>query len=100
MSRYSWGRRLAAAGAGGGGLVVFTDSELNARAAAAEPGAIQPDHLGQRVSGPYRGGELVKPLTLYVRGDEQVLARGGICPPAAEPGNKKTTLVKHHKAIG
>lgn len=44
-------------------------------------------------------GKLLKPVTLYVRGDEQLLAQ-----LAAEhqlllsPGNKKASLIKHHKA--
>ena len=45
------------------------------------------------------GGELVKPLTLYVRGDEQVLARFAYRHGLLiGQGNKKQVRVKHHKA--
>ena len=39
----------------GAGWLVFTDSELNTQQRLLSQGQSQPDHLGQRVSGPYRG---------------------------------------------
>ncbi|HDT5889545.1 TPA: DUF2913 family protein, partial [Aeromonas dhakensis] len=49
--------------------------------------------------GHIEAGELVKPLTLYVRGDEARLAQGAFTHGLLlSQGNKKTTLVKHHKA--
>ena len=41
----------------------------------------------------------LSPLTLYVRGDEARLARAAFAHRLLlSQGNKKTTLVKHHKA--
>lgn len=81
------------------GWLVFTDSEVSAK--------LRLQGLGQSslvISSREYGehlvqGELVKPLTLYARCDETLLAeaafRHGLL---LSQGNKKTTLVKHHKA--
>lgn len=44
-------------------------------------------------------GQLLKPITLYVRSDEQLLAKlAAKHQLLLSPGNKKTSLIKHHKA--
>lgn len=44
-------------------------------------------------------GQLLKPITLYVRSDEQLLARlAAKHQLLLSPGNKKASLIKHHKA--
>ena len=46
-----------------------------------------------------QAGKLLKPITLYVRSDEQLLARlAAKHRLLLSPGNKKASLIKHHKA--
>lgn len=81
------------------GWLVFTDSEVSAKLRLQGQGqsslVISSREYGEHLV----QGELVKPLTLYARGDETQLAeaafRHGLL---LSQGNKKTTLVKHHKA--
>lgn len=83
----------------GAGWLVFTDSELNTRQRLLSQGQSSLIISASEYQGHIEGGELVKPLTLYVRGDEQVLAEAAFARGLLlSQGNKKTTLVKHHKA--
>lgn len=46
-----------------------------------------------------QAGEVIKPITLFVRGDEKQLAQTALAHGILlSQGNKKTSLVKHHKA--
>ncbi|WP_378081773.1 DUF2913 family protein [Aeromonas bestiarum] len=95
------GTRLAAmlAELESAGWLVFTDSEVSAKLRLQGQGqsslVISSREYGEHLV----QGELVKPLTLYARCDENQLAeaafRHGLL---LSQGNKKTTLVKHHKA--
>lgn len=95
------GTRLAAmlAELESAGWLVFTDSEVSAKLRLQGQGqsslVISCREYGEHLV----KGELVKPLTLYARCDETQLAeaafRHGLL---LSQGNKKTTLVKHHKA--
>ena len=81
------------------GWLVFTDSELHTRQRLLSQGQSSLIISASEYQGHIEGGELVKPLTLYVRGDEQVLAEAAFARGLLlSQGNKKTTLVKHHKA--
>jgi hypothetical protein len=81
------------------GWLVFTDSEVSAKLRLQGQGqsslVISSREYGEHLV----QGELIKPLTLYARCDETQLAeaafRHGLL---LSQGNKKTTLVKHHKA--
>ncbi|MGY3903821.1 DUF2913 family protein [Aeromonas lusitana] len=81
------------------GWLVFTDVEVDAKLRLQGQGqsslVISSREYGEHIE----GGELVKPLTLYVRGDEPRLASAAFGQGLLlSQGNKKTTLVKHHKA--
>lgn len=81
------------------GWLVITDSEVSAKLRLQSGG--QPSLIisASEYQGHIEAGELVKPLTLYVRGDEARLARVAFAHRLLlSQGNKKTTLVKHHKA--
>ncbi|MDF5705936.1 DUF2913 family protein [Aeromonas hydrophila subsp. hydrophila] len=81
------------------GWLVITDSEVSAKLRLQSGG--QPSLIisASEYQGHIKAGELVKPLTLYVRGDEARLARAVFdYRLLLSQGNKKTTLVKHHKA--
>ena len=81
------------------GWLVFTDSEVSAKLRLQGQGqsslVISSREYGEHLV----QGELIKPLTLYARCDETQLVeaafRHGLL---LSQGNKKTTLVKHHKA--
>ena len=79
--------------------MVLTESEVNAKLRLQSGGQASLVISHSEYKGNIEGGELVKPLTLYVRGDEQVLAEAAFARGLLlSQGNKKTTLVKHHKA--
>lgn len=89
------------------GWLVLTDTEIEAKSEAQRSAKLR--LLGQGQSslvisagvyqGHIEGGELLKPITLYVRGDEQWLAQGAVRHGLLlSQGDKKTTQVKHHKA--
>lgn len=95
------GTRLAAllAELEAAGWLVFTDSEVNAKLRLQGQGqsslVISSCEYGEHIV----QGELIKPLTLYVRGDETRLAQAAFHHGLLlSQGNKKVTLVKHHKA--
>ena len=81
------------------GWLVFTDSELSARQRLLSQGQSSLVISASEYLGHIEGGELVKPLTLYVRGDEKQLAEAAFkLGLLLSQGDKKSTLVKHHKA--
>lgn len=81
------------------GWLVITESEINAKLKLQSGGQpsliISASEYGEHIE----DGELTRPLTLYVRGDEQQLARAAFTHALLlSQGNKKGSLVKHHKA--
>ena len=98
MRGYSWGAPgRSAFGAGGAGWLVFTDSELNTRQRLLGQGQSSLIISASSIRAISRGELVTRPLTLYVRGDEQVLARRHLQGLLLSQGSKiQTTLVKHH----
>lgn len=81
------------------GWLVFTDSELDAKLRLLSQGQSSLVISASEYQGHIAEGELLKPLTLYVRGDEKQLARAAFAQGLLlSQGDKKATLVKHHKA--
>ena len=81
------------------GWLVLTSSEVNAKLRLQSGG--QPSLIisASEYQGHIEAGELTRSLTLYVRGDEARLAQAAFSHGLLlSQGNKKTTLVKHHKA--
>ncbi len=81
------------------GWLVLTSSEVNAKLRLQSGG--QPSLIisASEYQGHIEAGELTRSLTLYVRGDEARLAQAAFSRGLLlSQGNKKTTLVKHHKA--
>ena len=81
------------------GWLVLTSSEVNAKLRLQSGG--QPSLIisASEYQGHIEAGELTRSLTLYVRGDEARLAQAAFPHGLLlSQGNKKTTLVKHHKA--
>lgn len=81
------------------GWLVITESEINAKLKLQSGGQpsliISASEYGEHIE----DGELTRPLTLYVRGDEQLLAQAAFTHALLlSQGNKKGSLVKHHKA--
>lgn len=81
------------------GWLVLTTSEVNAKLRLQSGGQSSLIICASEYQGHIEAGELVKPLTLYVRGDERVLAEAAFARGLLlSQGNKKTSLVKHHKS--
>ena len=81
------------------GWLVLTTSEGNAKLRLQSGGQSSLIISASEYQGHIEAGELVKPLTLYVRGDERVLAEAAFARGLLlSQGNKKTSLVKHHKS--
>lgn len=81
------------------GWLVFTDSELSAKLRLLSQGQSSLVISASEYQGNIADGELVKALTLYVRGDEKQLAQAAFAQGLLlSQGDKKSTLVKHHKA--
>lgn len=81
------------------GWLVFTDAEVNAKLRLQGQGQSSLVISASEYQGHVADGELIKPITLYVRGDEQRLAQAAVRHGLLlSQGNKKVTLVKHHKA--
>lgn len=81
------------------GWLVITESEINAKLKLQSGG--QPSLIisASEYDEHIEDGELTRPLTFYVRGDEQQLARAAFTHALLlSQGNKKGSLVKHHKA--
>nr|WP_320125483.1 DUF2913 family protein [uncultured Shewanella sp.] len=78
--------------------LVFTDTEISAKLKLDADGqsslAIDTKEFNQHI----KDNQLVKPINLYVRADEQTLTRIALSHGLLlSQGNKKTSLVKHHK---
>ncbi|WP_421281444.1 DUF2913 family protein [Aeromonas taiwanensis] len=81
------------------GWLVLTTSEVNAKLRLQSGGQSSLIICASEYQGHIEAGELVKPLILYVRGDERVLAEAAFARGLLlSQGNKKTSLVKHHKS--
>ena len=81
------------------GWLVLTTSEVNAKLRLQSGGQSSLIISASEYQGHIEAGELVKPLTLYVRGDERELAEAAFARGLLlSQGNKKTSLVKHHKS--
>lgn len=81
------------------GWLVFTDSELDAKLRLLSQGQSSLVISASEYQGHIAEGELLKPLVLYVRGDEKQLAQAAFAQGLLlSQGDKKATLVKHHKA--
>ncbi|TFF73118.1 DUF2913 family protein [Aeromonas taiwanensis] len=81
------------------GWLVLTTSEVNAKLRLQSGGQSSLIICASEYQGHIEAGELVKPLTLYVRGGERVLAEAAFARGLLlSQGNKKTSLVKHHKS--
>lgn len=78
--------------------LVFTDTEISAKLKLDADGqsslVIDAKEFNQHI----KDNQLVKPINLYVRADEQTLTRIALSHGLLlSQGNKKTSLVKHHK---
>lgn len=78
--------------------LVFTDTEISAKLKLDADGqsslVIDTKEFNQHI----KDNQLVKPINLYVRADEQTLTRIALSHGLLlSQGNKKTSLVKHHK---
>uniref|UniRef100_UPI0040474907 DUF2913 family protein n=1 Tax=Shewanella baltica TaxID=62322 RepID=UPI0040474907 len=78
--------------------LVFTDTEISAKLKLDGDGqsslVIDTKEFNQHI----KDNQLVKPINLYVRADEQTLTRIALSHGLLlSQGNKKTSLVKHHK---
>ncbi|ABV86245.1 DUF2913 family protein [Shewanella pealeana] len=79
--------------------IVITDQEVTKKLKLDSDGCnslvISDEQYSQRIE----GDEIIKPITLYVRADEtefaQIAYRHDLL---LSPGNKKSSLIKHHKA--
>lgn len=79
--------------------LVFTDTEINTKLKLDGEGqsslVIDARALAQHI----HDGQLIKPINLYVRADEQQLTRIALSHGLLlSQGNKKSSLIKHHKA--
>lgn len=79
--------------------LVFTDTEISTKLKLDGDGqsslVIDAKELAQHI----KDGQLIKPINLYVRADEQQLTRIALSHGLLlSQGNKKTSLIKHHKA--
>ncbi|MCG9695857.1 DUF2913 family protein [Shewanella sp. Isolate11] len=78
--------------------LIFTDSEVDTKLKLDSDGQASliisaPEYEQHIVQ-----GEMIKPINMYVRGDEQQLAKLALQQGLLiSQGNKKTALVKHHK---
>lgn len=78
--------------------LVFTDTEISAKLKLDADGqsslVIDAKEFNQHI----KDNQLVKPINLYVRADEQTLTRIALSHGLLlSQGNKKTSLIKHHK---
>ncbi|MGL5036954.1 MAG: DUF2913 family protein [Aeromonas sp.] len=81
------------------GWQIVTNSEVNAKLRLQSDGQPSLVISSHEFLGHIAAGELIKPLTLYVRCDETQLADAAFAHGLLlSQGNKKSTLVKHHKA--
>ncbi|WP_299801912.1 DUF2913 family protein [uncultured Shewanella sp.] len=79
--------------------IVITDEEVTKKLKLDSDGCnslvISDEQFSQRID----GDEIIKPITLYVRADETEFAKIAYRHNLLlSPGNKKSSLIKHHKA--
>lgn len=79
--------------------LIITDQEVTKKLKLDSDGCnsliISDDQFTQRIV----GDELIKPITIFVRADETLLAKIAYQHNLLlSPGNKKASLIKHHKA--
>lgn len=79
--------------------IVITDQEVTKKLKLDSDGCnslvISDEQFSQRID----GDEIIKPITLYVRADETEFAKIAYRHNLLlSPGNKKSSLIKHHKA--
>lgn len=79
--------------------IVITDEEVTKKLKLDSDGCnslvISEEQFNQRIE----GDEIIKPITLYVRADETEFAKQAYrYNLLLSPGNKKSSLIKHHKA--
>ena len=79
--------------------LIITDQEVTKKLKLDSDGCnsliISDDQFTQRIV----GDELIKPITIFVRADEALLAKIAYQHNLLlSPGNKKASLIKHHKA--
>lgn len=79
--------------------LVFTDTEISTKLKLDGDGqsslVIDAKELAQHI----KDGQLIKPINLYVRADEQQLTRIALSHGLLlSQGNQKASLIKHHKA--
>ncbi|WP_394129627.1 DUF2913 family protein [Shewanella maritima] len=77
---------------------VINDTEIDAKLKLNSDGSSSIIACAQELTQGIEKGELVKPINLYVRGSETTLASLGLSLGLIfSQGNKKTSLIKHHK---
>lgn len=79
--------------------LVITDSDIDTKLKLDGQGQSSLIISAKALAGHIANGELIKPISLYLRGDENVLAQQALAQGLiVSQGNKKTSLIKHHKA--
>jgi hypothetical protein len=78
--------------------VVITDTDIDAKLKLESDGqsslVISAKEFNQHIA----DDKIVKPISMYIRGDEKLVARLALEQGILlSPGNKKTSLIKHHK---
>ncbi|MBV7314490.1 DUF2913 family protein [Shewanella sp. NIFS-20-20] len=82
------------------GVLVITDTDVNGKLKLDNDGLPSVIISASALAMAVVGDELTKPLALYIRADEAMLARSALAHGLLlSQGNKKTTLVKHHKTF-
>ncbi|MCE9686453.1 DUF2913 family protein [Shewanella sp. AS16] len=81
------------------GWLIFTDAEVDTKLKLDSEGQSSLIISAGEFERHIQDGELIKPITLYVRADEKLLAETALANGLLlSQGNKKSSLVKHHKA--
>jgi hypothetical protein len=78
--------------------LVITDSDIDTKLKLDGQGQSSLIISAKALNGHIKNSELIKPINLYLRGDENVLAQQALAQGLiVSQGNKKTSLIKHHK---
>ncbi len=81
------------------GWLVITESQIDTKLKLDGQGQSSLIINAKELTEHLANGELIKPISLYLRGDENTLAEQALAQGLIlSQGNKKTTLIKHHKA--
>nr|WP_228730114.1 DUF2913 family protein [Shewanella sedimentimangrovi] len=81
------------------GFLVFTDTVVDGKLKLDADGVPSIVISHDAYSSQLKDGELLGPLTLYVRADEGLLAQMALdCGLLLSAGDKKASLIKHHKS--